>query len=220
MTIVRSVALLVTVSLSGALVVHAAGDIPAGTPSERAFDANAAPRSLSAVRPGALAFAEPENPPPAHTGGFGEPTCQACHFEADLNAGPGTIESELQDVVVADTTYRITVRLTHPGMRRAGFMLSTRTQDGAQAGMLRAVDERTTTTAAGDVVYIHHTLAGTRVHGDTHEWTFEWSTDGLADGPVLVNVAANAANDDASAFGDWVYARAFGITVVRGQAGP
>ena len=217
MTTVRSVALLVAGSLTGALVVHAAGDVPAaGDTSERAVYATSGSGGRSAASLATFEFAEPENPPPAHTGGFGEPTCQACHFEAELNAGPGAVELHLPDVVAADSTYRITVRLTHPGMRRAGFMLSTRTKDGAQAGMLRAVDERTTTTAAGDVVYIHHTRAGTHVSGDSHEWTLEWSTDGV-DGPVVVNVAANAANDDASAFGDWVYARAFDVTA-RGQA--
>jgi len=31
----------------------------------------------------------PDGPPPAHTGGFGEPTCRACHFDGDLNAEGG-----------------------------------------------------------------------------------------------------------------------------------
>ena len=125
-----------------------------------------------------------------------------------MNAGTGALDvGGFPDVVQSDTTYRVRVRLTHMDMKRAGFMLSTRTPGGAQAGSLRSVDDRTTTTSAGDVVYIHHALPGTFVEGDAHEWVFEWSTDGVADGAsVVVHMAANAGNGDASPFGDWVYA--------------
>src|SRR5690606_8549253 len=99
------------------------------------------------------------------------------------------------------------VRLTQPGMQRAGFMLSIRTSDGAQAGALRSVDDRTAATVAGDVVYIHHALPGTFVEGDAHEWSVEWDTEGLSDGvEVVVNVVANAGNGDVSPFGDLIYA--------------
>jgi hypothetical protein len=102
-------------------------------------------------------------------------------------------------------------------MQRAGFMLSTRTASGAQAGTLRPADASTTTTAAGGVAYIHHAPAGTHATHDTREWSFEWSTDGLAGGTdVMVHVAANAGNDDASPFGDWIYA----TELVIGAAAP
>jgi hypothetical protein len=180
-------ALFTAIALAAAAVVHAGDARPAGS---------------AAVR------AEPENPPPAHTGGFGEPTCQACHFDADVNDGPGTLQVDgLPERVRPDTTYRIVVRLTQPGMQRAGFMLSIRTSDGAQAGALRSVDDRTAATVAGDVVYIHHALPGTFVEGDAHEWSVEWDTEGLSDGvEVVVNVVANAGNGDVSPFGDLIYA--------------
>jgi len=35
-----------------------------------------------------------EGPPPGHTGGFGEPTCQECHSEFDVNASSGALGVE------------------------------------------------------------------------------------------------------------------------------
>ena len=32
-----------------------------------------------------------EHPPLGHTGGFGEPTCHACHFGGEVNGGDGTL---------------------------------------------------------------------------------------------------------------------------------
>jgi len=199
----RAIALLALALLPAAAAVQA-GNVPA---AHSVLARGTAGPPGSHPRPSLSVAYEPENPPAARTGGFGEPTCQECHFESDVNAGTGTIEVALPDFVLPDTTYHITVQLTHPGMRRAGFMLSTRTPHGGQAGRLRATDERTTTTAAGDVVYVHHALGGTWVEGDSQSWTFEWTTDGLLQGAVVVvHVAANAGNNDASPFGDYVYA--------------
>ena len=108
----RSLALLALATVTAAAAVQA-GDVPAAG--------------------SALERSEPQDPPPAHTGGFGEPTCQECHFDAGLNEGPGTLQvSGLPDRVLPDTTYSVVVRLAQPGMQRAGFMLSTRTPDGTQ----------------------------------------------------------------------------------------
>src|SRR5690606_41878799 len=67
---------------------------------------------------------EPENPPTARTGGFGEPTCQECHVDSDVNAGPGTIEVAPPDFVVPDTTYPATDHSTDLGTRRARLMVN------------------------------------------------------------------------------------------------
>ncbi|MGH7444987.1 MAG: choice-of-anchor V domain-containing protein [Longimicrobiales bacterium] len=157
----------------------------------------------------------PDAPPPAHTGGFGEPTCHECHFQRDINAGKGSLTlTGLRADIASGTTHRLTITLTHPGQSRAGFMLSARTADGAQAGTLRAVDATTTVTLAGDVAYLHHTLAGTAVTGDTAAWTLEWIANDLAAGDsVVFHLVGNAANDDASPFGDYVYAASRSLTV-------
>ena len=155
-----------------------------------------------------------DQPLPQHTGGFGEETCHTCHFAEPLNAPGGTLTLEgVPPAYTPDTTYRLTVRLEKPGMRRGGFQLAGRFADGAaagqQAGTLRPVDaERAAVTPAGStaVQYAHHTLDGTALaHPDAAAWTLEWTPPDTARGPVVFHAAANAANDDASAFGDFVY---------------
>lgn len=150
-----------------------------------------------------------EHPPLGHTGGFGEPSCQACHFGGEGNAGSGAlVVAGLPETVRPDRTYDLSVRLT-ASMKRAGFMLSVRRPDGTQVGHLRALD---TTRAAVHTVdstgieYAHHTLAGTEVSRAEAVWSLRWDIPGgVRADSVLVHVSANAANDDASAFGDDVY---------------
>ena len=155
-----------------------------------------------------------DQPLPEHTGGFGEPTCHACHFAEPLNAPGGSLALEgVPPAYTPGATYRLTVRLRKPDMRRGGFQLAGRFADGSaagqQAGTLRPVDaERVAITPAGStaVQYAHHTLDGTALaHPDAAEWTLEWTPPDTARGPVVFHAAANAANDDASAFGDFVY---------------
>lgn len=159
----------------------------------------------------------PEAPPPAHTGGFGEPTCHACHF--DSVPQPASEALDVRGLPSSGYTpgesYRLTVTLTREGMGRAGFQLAIRFADGpdrgAQAGTLKSDDARTEITIDGTppVQYIHHTRAGTALtSAGTAAWSFTWiAPDG--DAPISIDVSANAANDDASEFGDYVYARVY-----------
>lgn len=160
-------------------------------------------------------IAHPDAPPPAYTGGFGEPTCQECHFQRDIDSGPGTLALDgLAAHVDVGSTQRLTVTLVQAGQLRAGFMLSARTADGAQAGTLSAVDATATITRARDVAYLHHTLAGTAVAGDTATWTFDWTANDLAAGDsVVFHIVGNAANDDESPFGDYVYSAVKAVRV-------
>lgn len=164
---------------------------------------------------GALAAQpEPDRPPPGRTGGFGERTCHECHFEDDVNAGTGSLALDVPDSVAPGATVVLRVRLAHDDMRRAGFMLSVRTGDGAQAGMLRAMDERAQVTLENDVAYAHHTFAGTELAGDSTAWAVEWETAGLSAGDVVhIHFVGNAGNDDASPFGDFIYAGSREIVV-------
>jgi hypothetical protein len=84
---------------------------------------------------------------PARTGGFGEMTCQQCHWENPLNDPAGRLE--LDGVPAAYTPgeqYLITVSLARPGLARAGFQLTVREDGinmnaGTDAGVLRPTDE-------------------------------------------------------------------------------
>jgi hypothetical protein len=150
-------------------------------------------------------------PPPAHTGGFGEPTCYACHYDVEPNSGPGSLVLRgLEAGYEPGVTRRITVELASPGMRRGGFELAARFATGAaagqQAGTLRALDERAAVTDSAGVQYAHHLEAGIDLAApDTARWVLEWTAPEEGGGTVIFHIAANAANDDASPFGDLIF---------------
>src|SRR5690606_28050781 len=121
-------------------------------------------------------------PPPAHTGGFGEPTCHACHQDYEPNSGKGAIRLlGLEPGYTPGAARRITVELTSPGMLRAGFELAVRyaagEAAGKQAGELRASGERVAvTTDSSGVQYAHHGAFGTDLAApDTGRWMLEWT---------------------------------------------
>lgn len=159
----------------------------------------------------------PEQPPLAHTGGFGEPTCHACHFGGSINGGEGTVSVKgLPQEVQSGTSYRLSVQLT-ASMERAGFMLAVRGPDGTQVGRLAPIDTGRVVVRTVDstgVQYAHHTLSGTELTGEnTSTWSLRWFVpDGGCD-TATVHVSANAANDDASEFGDAIYTREVGTHI-------
>ena len=156
----------------------------------------------------------PVAPPPATTGGFGEPTCQQCHDGNALDDPAGTLA--LHGIPERGwepgRTYRVTIAVRRPGMRRGGFEVAARWAAGAdsgrQAGRWSAPDPRTATTTQHDVVYVHHTDAGAEPSADSASWTADWTAP-AATGPVVFHVAALAADGGGSSFDDYVYARGF-----------
>ena len=202
----------------------------AGRPAGSARSASGRVRPATALAWGVLAvtvtaWAAPpyrDGPPPGHTGGFGEPLCAECHFGGPVNAEPGTLSVATPDRYEPGETHSLTVRLRHPEMAAAGFQLAVRFADepraGEQAGTLGAPSVRASTGAAMPsrtavtvdslgVEYAHQTLDGAALTGPgVAEWTVEWTAP-ESEAAVVVHVAGNAANDDASEFGDFVYAR-------------
>ena len=155
-----------------------------------------------------------EGPPPAHTGGLGGDTCHLCHFDNDLDAPGGSLTlTGVPDAFDPSATYRITVTLVRPEMGRGGFQLAARVAEGddtgRQAGTLRAPDEdeRVQVIEGLDaVVYAQHTEPGTELTGNgTTSWTVEWTPPDTETASLTLHAAANAANDDASEFGDFIY---------------
>ena len=151
-------------------------------------------------------------PPPAFTGGFGEPTCQRCHAGNPLDDPAGALELRgLPDgAYEPGRSYRVTVVLRRPGMARGGFEAAARFAAGAdsaaQAGSWRTLDERAAITPGRHALYIHHTELGSDPSADSASWTVEWTAP-RSSAPVLFHVSANAANGDDSAFDDYVYAK-------------
>lgn len=160
-------------------------------------------------------------PPPAHTGGFGEPTCLECHIGAPLNVPGGSLSLVgLGGAYEPGREYALTVSLVSEEMGAAGFQLSARFASGLEvgrpAGRLGAVDTRVTVTEGPDgVPYAHQTEVGSSVDDpERASWTLTWRAP--AAGAVAFHLAANSANGDNSPLSDLVYATA----VTLGPSGP
>jgi hypothetical protein len=156
-----------------------------------------------------------EGAPPGFSGGFKEDSCHACHFHEELNAAPGRV---VIDGVPATFTpgerYTLTVTLTRPGMKLAGFQLAARFGDsGAQAGALAPGPEdagRIKVESQGGVQYAGQNREGAAVAADAVKWTVVWTAP-TSGGAVTFQVAANAANGNESADGDFVYTAAVAV---------
>jgi hypothetical protein len=156
----------------------------------------------------------PVAPPPATTGGFGEPTCASCHDGNPLNDPAGSLELRgiPEGGYEPGRRYDVTIVVRRRGMGRGGFQVAARWAAGAdsgrQAGSWSTPDARTATTVQRQVVFVHHTEAGAEPVADSAAWTAQWTAPATA-GPVVFHVAANAADGGGSAFDDYVYARGF-----------
>jgi hypothetical protein len=153
--------------------------------------------------------------PPGFSGGFGEDSCLACHFDEDLNEPPGRlILSGVPASYTPGETYSVSVALTRPGMVLAGFQLTARFEDGTQAGTLTSpsgAEERVAISPDTEtrVLYAHQrgTAAEPAAPGAAR-WTVSWTAPAADARAVLFHAAANAADGDGSASGDFVYTTA------------
>jgi hypothetical protein len=171
----------------------------------------AAPRHRD-VRPARDTTNYADGAPPGFSGGFGEASCDACHFEAPVNTPPGRVTlSGVPERYTPGAPYPITVTLSRPGMVIGGFQLTARFErDGTQAGALAPApgEEKRTRIEAGPVQYVNQRLEGTvPAEPGTARWTVVWTAPAAA-GTVLFHAAANAADKDEAARGDYVYTAA------------
>jgi hypothetical protein len=164
----------------------------------------AAPRTLAART------AYPEGAPPGFAGGFGEQSCHACHFHAEPNSAPGRVTiSGVPDRYAAGERYTLSVTLTRPALKRAGFQLTARVSGaGAQAGTLTVdatEEKRVAIEIQGDVQYASQRKDGTEpLTPDETRWSVVWTAP-QTQVPVSFDVAANAADGDGTVEGDFVY---------------
>lgn len=180
------------------------------TPAPAGGVPNVVPASGSVV-----ARAHAEMPPPGHTGGFGEPTCQTCHAEFPLNEPGGVLRLEgLPRAYHPGREYPLTVVLEVPETIRAGFQLSSRTAAGDQAGTWGLPSPSVSVVDSAGVSYAFGTeVAGKPESPDRAVWTVHWTAP--RSGLVHFHLAANSANGDDSPFGDLVYATEIILAEVR-----
>ena len=149
-----------------------------------------------------------ERPPEAHTGGFGEPTCQECHFGEPLNQAPGVVRLiGLPEAYEPGRRYEIKVLLTAPELQVGGFELAARFNDARQAGRFEPTTPGALVTRSqAGIEYITHTLEGIAATRDTVRWAIIWHAPPVSETrPVVFHLAGNASNDDASPLGDHIH---------------
>ncbi len=150
----------------------------------------------------------PELLPGTFTGGFGEDSCHSCHFDYPLNPQDGSLHVEgIPESYRAGKSYTISIHLKRDGLGQAGFQMSSRFEDGSQAGSFSANSDLLQFTETDkSTQYIQHSAKGSKTTARTSSgWEVRWTAPETAAGPVIFNIAANAGNGDASAFGDFIY---------------
>lgn len=155
--------------------------------------------------------AYPEKLPGTFTGGFGEETCHSCHFDYPLNPGEGSLEVKgIPDSYAADNIYTFVISLHRKELGRAGFQISSRFEDGRQAGSFYIGADSSNlmfTDVNTKVQYLQHSEEGSKTRSQSeHKWTIRWHAPETNGESILFNVAANAGNGDASEFGDFIFA--------------
>jgi hypothetical protein len=176
-----------------------------------------APLAIALVASGLAggAAAHVDGPPPGSTGGFGEDTCLGCHFDGPLNDPGGSLRLDgIPSRYVPGRSYRIEVVLSRPETRRGGFQMTARFGSGAgegrQAGRLEPVDTRAAVVQTDSPIqYAQHTGEGSLAASPGMlRWSVLWTAPEAARGEVVFHAAANAASNDDSELGDWIYAEA------------
>jgi len=155
--------------------------------------------------------AYPEHLVGPYTGGFGEETCRSCHFDFPVNPENGDLVLKgIPEVYEQEKNYTIEIRVKRNDLGLAGFQFTSRFPDGSQAGNFKYEKDHITVTPdiSDSVVYLQHAPGGTEPQQkNTKIWTFDWQAPKDTLNPVLFHVVSNAANGDASEFGDWIYAK-------------
>ena len=171
--------------------------------------------ALSAIVLIAAAAPYSQGPPPSHTGGFGDPTCQACHMGGPLNdpAGSFTV-SGLPGTYTPGEEYELLIRLARPDLTRGGFQLAARYAEGdmagSQAGALSASGSaQHVVTGPMGVHYAQHTSDGTFATDGAVAWRVTWQAPTHDKPSVVLHAAAIASNDDDSELGDGAYTGAW-----------
>ncbi len=164
--------------------------------------------SFTDPAPPRLTPAYPEELPGPFTGGFGEESCHSCHFDYSLNPEQGTLKIEgIPDRYQSGKSYKISISLSRDDLGQAGFQLSSRFEDGSQAGSFEKLsDHLNFTEVKSKIQYLQHSQSGSKVQNkSTASWQFTWIAPDSGAGKIIFNVAANSGNGDASAFGDYIY---------------
>jgi hypothetical protein len=155
--------------------------------------------------------ASSSGPPNGKTGAPGEGTCHDCHNSFDLNSGSGALTIIAPEQFEAEQTYEIVVSLEQAGQARWGFEFSP-----LEIGTCTITDPATTQldVEAGKT-YVKQTSGGTFA-GETAPvtWAFQWTAPADPPDAVTFYAAGNAANNNGSTSGDYIYTTSHTATLL------
>ena len=147
-------------------------------------------------------------PPSGHAGVLAESDCTACHFDNGANGRSGGVMlSGVPTSYLAGQQYTISVMLVHDASSSGGFQLTIQDANGDPGGKLNSTSDDVKTACVGDndCRYIQHNKPRIKRDGESDiQWTVVWTAP-ESKRDLIIGVAAVAANDDASALGDFVF---------------
>jgi len=135
-----------------------------------------------------------------------EQNCATCHFDADpVLDSEALIISGLPFMLAPGATYKLKIILEDPDSVTAGFQLIARAANH-EAG--------TFFSSAAEVEFVGAVIRSTApIRSDAGvSWEVEWRAPIAVMSPVVFYVAASAANDDGSPFGDTIHFRSYELT--------
>ncbi len=168
--------------------------------------------SMPPIRASMDVMLHEEGPPLGHTGGFGEPTCQECHSEFDVNTSEGALGVDGFPLHYSPgAQYLVSISIMGDDMQSAGFQAAIRFMEGpnhgTSAGALAITSDNVVVRRAPEnkVDYLQHTPLGSRaITNGVASWTVVWTAPQDTT-RIVLHVAGNNANGDNSPLGDFVY---------------
>jgi hypothetical protein len=163
----------------------------------------------------AIAFAHATGPDQGYTDAPGDlGNCTACHDNFPANSGPGSLNLSGNPAVYTpgqNYTLAIVLQDSRADRRRWGFQLTAIDGNGNRAGTFTPLGSDTQIASTGtpilDRQYIEHTTIGTFAGtSGGHTWHLQWTAPVTDAGAVHFYFAGNAANNDGTNQGDYIYA--------------
>lgn len=156
------------------------------------------------------AFAFSAGPLDELTGAPNEENCTQCHVGNTLNDADGSLMLTIPGTYEPNEIYTVVVNLSRTGQSKWGFEMTALDGDGARAGSFAADDAANTQVSeANSKQYIKQTFDGTATGtDDAHSWEFQWTAPDADIGPITFYAAGNAADNDFTPAGDYIYTTA------------
>jgi hypothetical protein len=136
-----------------------------------------------------------------------EQNCASCHFDADpVRDSESLIIIGLPQQPEPGAIYELEIILSDPDTATAGFQLIAQAANQEGGTFASSVD---------GVEFIGAVIRSTvPIRSDGRvSWAVEWRAPTVIVSPIVFYVAASAANDDGSPFGDTIHFRSYRLTV-------